>query len=191
MAPKDFTDAHYPIHHDSSSSCSSCFTDDSKKPKKSVHFNEQCYLNLFTMPTKTDRANAWFTSEDLQQFKMNSKLVAKAVRDGKTVEDEDMDFGLDNQNRQKSDLKLKRRYLSWDLVMDGQDALASPLEIATQCLQVSEGSSNDAIRSATLLHLSILQDKKMAARGKRILTRRSTLVSSHEPRCHTTVSRVA
>jgi hypothetical protein len=136
---------------------SSCESDhiNSNRQHKSVHFNQECYLKLYSKPTETDRANAWYTGEDLQQFKMNSELVGNAIRHGETIEGESMNFlGLDNQDRQKADLKLKRRYLTWDIVMDGQEEAsnASPLEIAAQCWQVSEGSSEDAVRSATLLH---------------------------------------
>lgn len=197
MAPKDFTDSFEPslAHDDSDSSCSSCdsqHVNNSKKERKSVHFNEQCYLKMYGMPTKADQANAWYTPNELQQLKKESKYIAKMARNGQTVEGEEMSFGLESQNREKSELKAKRRYLTWDLVMDGQYDHVSPLEIAAMCSQVSEGSSKDAERSAALLHLSILKDQKMALRpSKKILSRKSSSALSTQPNCLTTVSRVA
>jgi hypothetical protein len=203
MAPKDFTDSPCLFHDDDNSSCSSCEESDiivnnQKQTTSVVRFNAQCYLKFYSKPTETDRANAWYTRGNFQQFKMHSKLVAKAARNGLNVEGEEMIFGLDNQNRKKSNLKAKRRHLTCDLVMNGQeDDTTCPLAIAAQCSQVSEGSSNDAVTSATMLHMSLLlhEDENMIVRtttttsSKKILTRKSSF--STRPGRLTTVSQVA
>ena len=194
MAPRDFTDglaASIAHHHDDQTSCSSCDSDIIiMKQKRAVHFNEQCYLKLYAMPNETDRVNAWYTCDDLQQFKQNCKAVAKAALKGRTIEGEEMVFGLESHFRERFDLKKQRRYLCWELVLDGQNDNRTPIDIAAKCSKVSEGSSNDAERTATLLRMSILHDAKVAPPSKKVLTRRHSPILT-EPRLRRTVSRVA
>ena len=186
MAPKDFTDGLDAslVHHDDQSSCSSCDSDIiNLKQKKAVHFYAQCSITLYAMPTETDRANAWYTCDDLLQFKQNSKVIAKAASMGKTIEGEEMMFGLENHFQEKSELKMQRRYLCWDLVMDGQNNIERSLDTAAKCSKVSEGSSIDAAHAATLLRISIFQDQTVAAQRAIVLSRRQTAMVTEQRLC--------
>ena len=158
MPPKDFIDN--PFDEMSCSSCETATTPKKKQqqPKKSVHFNESCVLKLYPMPTREDRVNAWYNGNELKSFKQGARVVARAVRHGKTVDGEEMVFGLDSVQRQRSDLKVQRRFLLWDIVFESQWKNASDLEIAERCASVSVESSRDAQQVATLLQLSMIRD---------------------------------
>lgn len=187
MAPKDFTDSLTSafMHEDDHVSCSSC-EDTEIRQKKSVHFNPSCQLKLYSMPSQEDRANAWYDAADYQQFKSISKAVAKAARQGNTITGEDMTFGLEAGDKKRSELKTQRRYTVWDLVLDGQEDNQSPIEIAGHCSKISDASARDAVRTATLLHVSLLHDELVASRK---IVPQKPLLSIR--RVQTPISRVA
>jgi hypothetical protein len=120
-----------------------------------VSFSPNCRVTVYSIHSSKTKSRTWYAQEDYIRFRSATKKVSEAADTGKTIEGEEMFFGLNSTRKIQSEFRAQRRLEIWDAVLDGQDLGQTPYMIAAQSARISLRSVQEAELAATLLANSL------------------------------------